>query len=613
MRDVSERIAALSAGQRDLLLRKFQAKAEERNREPEIVNRPPATAPEKTFDVVVLGGGLAGQTLARQLKRARPSLSVLVTELRAHPVRESAHKVGESTVEIGGHYFSKVLGLEPHMKSAQLRKAGLRYFFQNGNNEDVAERVEMGATFFPPVPGYQLDRGRLENTLREENAALGVEFRDRCKAVQVTRDGGVHYTGLECEGEAVTVASRWVVDASGRAGLLKRQLGLAREVGHKCNSVWFRLGERIDIDEWSQAPHWRERVREGLRWLSTNHFMGRGYWVWFIPLAPGATSVGIVADADMHPLEEMRSFDLALEWLKRHEPQCARAVEQRRDKRMDFLAIRNYAYGCSRVFSSDRWALTGEAGVFSDPFYSPGSDFIGMANTFITNLILRDFDGEAIAERAREYDRIYLNTFESFLTVYEKQYGLMGNPRVMPAKIVWDFAIYWGFLTLQFLGGRLCDLDLTERAGQDLQRVNHLNARMQVFFREWDALDQRPGESAFIDVLGIDIMRRFHFDLLEELPGEALVERFSRNLRLMESLAAAIFREAAQCLPGYRGEADGAVNPYAITLNRGLWEEEKVFDREKAVEVEEIAAATMASIRLEPAAGSLRMDVAHAG
>jgi hypothetical protein len=146
-----------------------------------------------------------------------------------------------------------------------------------------------------------------------------------------------------------------------------------------------------------------------------------------------------------------------------------------------------------------------------------------------------------------------------------------------------------------------------------LQRVNHLNARMQVFFREWDALDQRPGEPAFIDVLGIDIMRRFHFDLLEELPGDALVERFSRNLGLMESLAAAIFREAAQCLPGYRGEADGAVNPYAITLNRGLWEEEKVFDREKAVEVEEIAAATMASIRLEPAAGSLRMDVAHAG
>jgi len=34
--------------------------------------------------------------------------------------------------------------------------------------------------------------------------------------------------------------------------------------------------------------------------------------------------------------------------------------------------------------------LTGEAGAFLDPFYSPGSDYIAMANTFITDLIVRD-------------------------------------------------------------------------------------------------------------------------------------------------------------------------------------------------------------------------------
>jgi hypothetical protein len=339
--------------------------------------------------------------------------------------------------------------------------------------------------------------------------------------------------------------------------------------------------------------------------------MGRGYWVWFIPLAPDATSVGIVCDAELHPLSEMRSFELALDWMKRYEPLCARVVDELRDKLMDFIALKHYAYGCARVFSGDRWALTGVAGVFTDPFYSPGSDFIGMGNTFITDLILRDLNGEAIAARADEYNRVYLNTFESFITVFENQYPLMGNARVFAPKIVWDFAIYWGFLTLQFLGGRLCDLDLLARAGQDLQRVNHLNARMQAFFREWDALDQREWEATFIDVLDVDIMRRFHYELQDDLSGDAMLARFSQNLKLVESLAAAIFHEAAELLPN---APSGPINPYAITLNSDLWEQEGLFDPRNAVEVEEIAARSMQKLRLTPVASNyMKVELEHVG
>ena len=56
-------------------------------------------------DVVIIGGGLAGLTLALQLKQRFADLDVLVLERRAHPVPEAAHKVGESSVEIGAHYF----------------------------------------------------------------------------------------------------------------------------------------------------------------------------------------------------------------------------------------------------------------------------------------------------------------------------------------------------------------------------------------------------------------------------------------------------------------------------------------------------------------------------
>jgi flavin-dependent dehydrogenase len=611
MKDLSSRIAALDPGKRELLLKRLQHQADERAREPRIAEAAPSSPPVARFDVVVLGGGLAGQTLARQIKRARPETTVLVTELRPHPVPESAHKVGESTVEIGSHYFAEVLALQHHLTTAQLRKAGLRYFFPSGANDDVARRVEMGASYFPPVPSYQLDRGRFENALRADNAAMGVEFWDRVKAGPVTRQGDTHHVVLERAGSPCTVACRWVVDASGRAGLMKRQLGLARESGHKCNAVWFRLARKIDPDEWSDAPHWQDRLPKGLRWMSTNHFMGRGYWVWFIPLAPEATSVGIVADAALHPISEMRSFELALGWIAKHEPLCARVIEEHRGTLMDFLALKHYAYGCAQVFSGDRWALTGEAGVFTDPFYSPGSDFIGMSNTYISDLILRDLAGEPIAARAAEYNRIYLNTYESFLTVYENQYPLMGNPRVMAAKIVWDFAIYWGFLTLQFLTGRLCDLELQAKAGHTLQRVNHLNARVQAFFRQWDALEGRDCEERFIDVLDVDIMRRLHYELRDNLPGGELLERFSQNLGLLESLAAALFHEAASLLPN---PPNRPVNPYAISLHPEQWEEDELFHPGKTVEVEAVAAGTMEKIRLTTAIQQHSLvDVAHAG
>ena len=99
-------------------------------------------------DVVIIGGGLAGLTLALQLKQRDAALDVLVLERRAHPVPEAAHKVGESSVEIGAHYFSQVLGLREHLDRAQLRKFGFRFFFSEGRR-DIDQVTEIGASRFP--------------------------------------------------------------------------------------------------------------------------------------------------------------------------------------------------------------------------------------------------------------------------------------------------------------------------------------------------------------------------------------------------------------------------------------------------------------------------------
>ena len=84
--------------------------------------------PQGSYDVAILGGGLAGLTMAIHLKRDRPETRVLVVDRRSEPAPEAAFKVGESSVEIGAHYRD-VVGMRDHLEQQQIRKLGLRFFW----------------------------------------------------------------------------------------------------------------------------------------------------------------------------------------------------------------------------------------------------------------------------------------------------------------------------------------------------------------------------------------------------------------------------------------------------------------------------------------------------
>ena len=524
MADARAQVAQLSRERREALARRIRSRMQQR--------------PSSDHDVSIVGGGAAALTLALEIRQARPSTRVQVIEPNSYPLAEITHTVGESTVEVSAHYLRDRLGLGEHLNTAQIRKMGLRMFFSDDHNTDIAQRMELGSSSFVPQVTYQVDRGRLENELHRRCLAAGVEVtRGRVRAVELAASERPHTISVQDGDEVSHTTARWVVDASGRNRLLPRQLGLKQVNDHNCNAVWFRVATKIDVGRWSDDPDWQGRLIEGDRSLSTNHLMGDGYWVWLIRLASGATSVGIVADPAYHRFDEFNTLAKATAWLHDHEPQCAAVIAEHADQIRDFRVMKKYSHGATQVYDAGaRWCLTGDAGIFLDPLYSSGLDLVAIGNGLITDMITRDLDGEDVTARAQISDTLFRSLTQMWLAVYQDQYSLMGVPSVMSAKIIWDVAFYWGFIGVLYVNDRFVRLADDPAFVPYLDGLIALSNRVQKFFREWATTESGMPTAAFIDLYApLNFMAALHTAMMA--PNPNFTEQFDANARLLRRLA----------------------------------------------------------------------------
>jgi len=500
--------------------------------------QPPSNSPALT-DVVICGGGLAGLLLARQLRRDHPELGLTIVERTSRPLPDACHKVGESSVELGSQYLES-LGLRDYLLDRHLIKLGLR-FFPGGGHLPVERRTEIGPCAEPIVPSYQIDRGRFENDLRGQLEDDGVELIEGAKVTRIDLRPGaephtVHWTRA---GEDGGRRARWVVDATGRAALIRRERKMTRGARHVASAAWFRIEGRVGPNELAPPDdmYFKTRPCAAERWRSTNHFMGPGYWAWLIPLSTGHTSVGLVIHEDTHEFKSINGLERMRAFLAEHEPYLARGLEGKEAK--DFLCLRKYSHGVARSWSADRWALVGEAGAFADPLYSPGTDFIAFANQFTGEMIRADLAGEDLAERAGTLNAQYRALIAGTIDLYRQASPVFGHARAMAHKIYWDNLSYWSF-TCHYYQQGLCRLSAAdyEPFGQVGRRFLELGNHVQGLLRAWalekpeEPTRQFRGAPTFPSLL-IDA----HTAVERRMTYEETLAYMRRQLELAEAVA----------------------------------------------------------------------------
>lgn len=418
----------------------------------------PTTTETDHYDVAIVGAGWAGLALARQLKRSNEHLKIIQLEAST----EFRPKIGEATVEVTGRYFLKTLGLANYLYRSHLPKNALRFFYDTPEKDlELHKMSEQGTTHIPPHPAFQIDRARFEEDLMAMNRESGIPVVQGAMVTGFEIDGdNQHTVSYKHDGEAKELTCRWVVDASGKACVLTKRLkNHYRENIPLHMSAWGRFSGVKDFDSMGDQM-WRDRAYG--RFLSTNHFTGEGYWIWFIPLSNGFTSIGVVADKTKvaNPPMTQEAF---FEFLRSHRS-IADLLENAEME--DFEAWGQLAYRGKQYVSEQRWAASGISAFFLDPLLSGGGDMIALINDNLTKLITADLAesdaqkaNEALAMQVPTANKVVLNYYQFLYAQVMNLYHGIDSAALCAPVMSHTNAMYFVQSSWDYMAGHFTDYD----------------------------------------------------------------------------------------------------------------------------------------------------------
>lgn len=307
-----------------------------------------------TYDVIVMGGGPAGSTVASIL--AREGRKVVLFEKEQFP----RHHIGESLMTDTYWTFQRMGLLEKLRQSPFVRKYSVA--FANPQGKESRPFYFFEANHHESAVTWQVTRSVFDQMLIEHAAEQGAIVHQKTSVKQVLFDGD-RAVGVEAQmpdGSLQKFEANVVVDATGQSAMLSNKFRWRQRDP--------KLKKAVLYSYFKGAM--REPDLNGGATLVLRTQKGSNGWFWYIPLENDITSVGIVADPEY--LVKGRGQDLARifqEEVEKCEP-CRRRVEgaERVDK---IYSILDYSYR-SKHNAGDGFILIGDAYGFLDPIYSSG-------------------------------------------------------------------------------------------------------------------------------------------------------------------------------------------------------------------------------------------------
>lgn len=380
-------------------------------------------------DLVVVGGGPAGSTLAGLFKKHNPGRRVVLLERADFP----RHHIGESLLP-GVIPILKELGaFEKIEKGGFVRKIGATYVWGKSRKPMNVSLAYDGKGGDSERPGYawQVHRARYDQILLDHARELGVEVLQPCSAVSVLRKGK-RVTGLLAHDASgpLRIEAGHLADCTGQGALLDRSEGIRRAHPGLRN---------IAVYAYYRGDPFRCRHSGSPEASRIFISQAAGGWFWYIPISAEVVSVGFVA-------KQSRLKDLAKDGLERLyaerlklSPEIApllrglERVENMDGSGKSLFAIQDYSYESKRA-CGEGWIAAGDAAYFVDPILSTGvllAHLSGMRAAYGLTTKLRLGEKDPFAKTAWEDYNVFVRQmssafFEMALYWYEQNSSLKG-------------------------------------------------------------------------------------------------------------------------------------------------------------------------------------------
>jgi flavin-dependent dehydrogenase len=298
-------------------------------------------------EILIIGAGPAGAVAAALLRRR--GHKVVIVERETFP----RFSIGESLLPQSMAYLEQAGMLQAVVEHG--------FQFKNGASFVCGERQTAFDFRDKHSPGwgttYQVQRADFDHILAQQAERQGAEIRYRHSVTAVDLNGAQPRTHVrDADGRDYTIASKFILDASGFGRVLPRLLDLERPSGFPLRGAYF-----THIADGIRDPQFdRNKIR------ITVHPQHHNVWYWLIPFAHGRCSIGVVAESSF--LAEVPGDETAkLRTLVMQDP-ALRELLQHAQWDTPARHIAGYAANVTSLWGPG-YALLGNAGEFLDPIF----------------------------------------------------------------------------------------------------------------------------------------------------------------------------------------------------------------------------------------------------